>query len=143
MSREIKDNMLTAIVELYDQDKLTPEEAEKIIHRFRQHPRYVPAKMSSEVKVYKDGAVVEPIEKDKDMVNHPPHYKSHPSGIECIEVTQHFNFCLGNTIKYIWRAGEKGDRLEDLKKAAWYLDREIKSEAKRRDENVGPQSRLD
>ena len=59
------------------------------------------------------------------MVNHPPHYKVHPSGIECIEVTEHFNFCLGNAIKYIWRAGEKNNQIEDLKKARWYIDREI------------------
>lgn len=58
-------------------------------------------------------------------VNHPPHYKSHPSGIECIEVTEHMNFCLGNAVKYIWRCGEKGKPIEDLKKARWYLDREI------------------
>lgn len=62
---------------------------------------------------------------EHDPVNHPKHYTTHPSGVECITVAEHFNFCLGNTIKYIWRAGEKGDALEDLKKARWYLDREI------------------
>lgn len=61
----------------------------------------------------------------RDLVNHPPHYKAHPSGVECITITEHFNFCLGNAIKYIWRAGEKGAKLVDLKKARWYLDREI------------------
>lgn len=60
-----------------------------------------------------------------DPVNDPPHYKSHPSGVECIEITEHMNFCLGNAIKYIWRSGEKGNMLEDLKKARWYIDREI------------------
>jgi len=60
-----------------------------------------------------------------DMVNSPPHYKSHPSGVECIQVTEHMNFCLGNAFKYIWRAGLKGDALEDLKKAQYYLNREI------------------
>lgn len=60
-----------------------------------------------------------------DMVNHPPHYTSHPSGVECIQVTEHLNFCLGNAIKYIWRSSEKGDQLENLKKARWYVDREI------------------
>jgi len=59
------------------------------------------------------------------MVNQPPHYTSHPSGVECITVVEHFNFNLGNAIKYIWRASEKGALLEDLKKARWYLDREI------------------
>lgn len=62
-----------------------------------------------------------------DNVNHPKHYKSHPSGIECIQVTEHMNFNLGNAVKYIWRAGEKDkDRtVEDLQKATWYLNREI------------------
>ena len=61
-----------------------------------------------------------------DPVNSPAHYTNHPSGIECIEVTEHMNFCRGNAIKYIWRAGEKGDEIEDLQKARWYIDREIK-----------------
>jgi len=60
-----------------------------------------------------------------DQVSHPRHYLSHPSGIECITVTEHMNFCRGNAIKYIWRAGEKGNELEDLQKAAWYIAREI------------------
>lgn len=60
-----------------------------------------------------------------DMVNEPPHYTQHPSGVECIQVTEHMNFCLGNAIKYIWRAGSKGNAVEDLRKARWYLDREI------------------
>lgn len=62
----------------------------------------------------------------EDRVTHPSHYTSHPSGIECIEVTQDLNFCLGNAIKYIWRAGLKSDNVvEDLSKAIWYLEREI------------------
>ena len=56
----------------------------------------------------------------------PPHYQAHHSGIECIEITEHFNFCRGNAIKYIWRAGLKGDAVQDLEKARWYIDREIK-----------------
>jgi hypothetical protein len=56
---------------------------------------------------------------------HPDHYQWHPSGVEAIEITEHFGFCLGNSIKYIWRAGRKGDALEDLKKARYYIDREI------------------
>lgn len=64
-----------------------------------------------------------------DPVNHPPHYTSHPSGVECIQIAEHMNFCLGNVIKYVWRAGQKGDALEDLRKAAFYLDREIKRRA--------------
>lgn len=62
-----------------------------------------------------------------DPVNNPKHYTSHPSGVECIEITQHYNFNLGNVIKYIWRAGLKDDNapIQDLEKARWYLDREI------------------
>ena|SRR5688500_14550639 len=60
-----------------------------------------------------------------DPVNHPSHYNSHPSGIECIMITEHMNFCLGNVIKYCWRADAKGNAIEDLAKARWYLDREI------------------
>jgi|SRR5580700_497727 hypothetical protein len=68
-----------------------------------------------------------------DLVDHPPHYNKHPSGVECIAVAEHFNFCLGNALKYIWRAGEKpgADRLEDLKKSRWYLNREIMNEEKK------------
>lgn len=60
-----------------------------------------------------------------DMVNHPPHYRSHPSGVECIQITEYFNFCIGNAVKYLWRADEKGNAVEDLQKAAWYIEREI------------------
>lgn len=60
-----------------------------------------------------------------DPVNHPPHYTDHPSGIECIRITEHLNFCIGNAIKYLWRAGRKGDPVQDLRKAVWYIEREI------------------
>jgi hypothetical protein len=58
-------------------------------------------------------------------VDHPKHYNSNPSGIECIDVVEHMNFNLGNAMKYIWRAGEKGDAVIDLEKADWYIRREI------------------
>jgi hypothetical protein len=60
-----------------------------------------------------------------DPVNNPKHYTTHLSGIECIQIVEHMGFCLGNAIKYIWRADLKGDAIEDLRKARWYLDREI------------------
>jgi len=62
-----------------------------------------------------------------ETVNHPRHYNEHPSGVECIVVVEHFSFNVGNAIKYLWRAGLKGgtDPIEDLKKAAWYVNREI------------------
>jgi hypothetical protein len=60
-----------------------------------------------------------------DPVNHPAHYSSHPSGVECIQVTEWFNFNVGNAIKFLWRSNEKGERMQDLRKAAWYINREI------------------
>lgn len=61
-----------------------------------------------------------------DVVNHPPHYNLHPSGVECIDIAEEYNFNLGNVIKYVWRAGLKsGDPITDLKKARFYIDREI------------------
>jgi len=69
----------------------------------------------------------------EDNVNHPKHYTSHPSGVECIEIVQHHDFCIGNAIKYLWRAGlktevgmmDKDKHIEDLEKAIWYINREI------------------
>ena len=63
-----------------------------------------------------------------DKVNHPKHYTSHPSGIECIDIVEHHDFCIGNAIKYLWRAGLKDGNadVEDLKKAIWYIERKIK-----------------
>ncbi len=60
-----------------------------------------------------------------DSVNYPKHYTEHPSGVECIQITEHMNFCLGNAVKYIWRADLKDDAIEDLQKAVWYINREI------------------
>jgi len=60
-----------------------------------------------------------------DKINHPSHYTSHPSGVECIQITEGFSFNIGNAIKYLWRADEKGAPLDDLKKAGWYIEREI------------------
>ena len=60
-----------------------------------------------------------------DPVNHPPHYTAHPSGVECIQITEHMGFNLGNAMKYIWRTDLKNDAVEDLKKAVWYINREI------------------
>ena len=70
----------------------------------------------------------------KDNINHPSHYTSHPSGIKCIDIAEHHDFCIGNAIKYLWRAGLKSEdgiskkekQIEDLKKAIWYIKREIK-----------------
>lgn len=63
---------------------------------------------------------------ERDDVNSPAHYMSHPSGVECLTITRHMNFNLGNAVKYIWRAGLKGDAVKDLRKAVFYLNDEIK-----------------
>ena len=75
-----------------------------------------------------------------DNVNHPTHYTSHPSGVECIEITEHYSFCVGNAIKYLWRAGLKKDgtladidkEIEDVKKAAWYVQRHLENLQKKK-----------
>ena len=66
-----------------------------------------------------------------DPVNNPAHYKAHPSGVECIQITEHMSFNLGNAVKYIWRADLKGNATEDLRKAAWYINREIERREKK------------
>lgn len=65
---------------------------------------------------------------EQDVVNEPPHYRSHPSGVECLTVAREMNFNRGNALKYLWRAGLKdpAKEIEDLKKARFYLDDEIK-----------------
>ena len=83
-----------------------------------------------DVKDYKEDGYKQPSPKaHPDVVNHPPHYKKHPSGIECIQITEHMTFTLGNAMKYIWRADYKNG-VEDLKKAIWYLNREIEKRTK-------------
>jgi len=60
-----------------------------------------------------------------DPVNHPKHYTSHPSGVECITITRHMTFNIGNAIKYLWRCGDKDNQIQDLEKAVWYIKDEI------------------
>ena len=74
-----------------------------------------------------------------DPVNHPKHYTEHPSGVECIQITEHMDFNLGNALKYIWRCDLKKDAVEDLRKARWYIEREIakRTETTRCDRNLG------
>jgi hypothetical protein len=62
---------------------------------------------------------------EPERVDHPQHYGQHPSGVECIDVVEHFGFNLGNAVKYIWRADHKGNAIEDMRKAIWYVEREI------------------
>ncbi len=69
-----------------------------------------------------------------EKINHPKHYnmlegkcKGCNTPIECIDVIRYMNFNLGNAVKYIWRSSHKGNHIEDLKKAIWYLEDEIKN----------------
>jgi hypothetical protein len=70
---------------------------------------------------------------NEDKVNHPKHYTSHPSGVECIEITRHYCFSIGSAIKYLWRAGlkteqgmqDKEKEIQDLEKAIWYINDRI------------------
>jgi hypothetical protein len=86
-----------------------------------------------------------------DPVNHPSHYTSHPSGIECIQITEHYNFCVGNSIKYLGRQGlkttgitdSKREQIQDCEKAIWYIQRHIQNlkgelyaESKKQNETV-------
>jgi hypothetical protein len=62
-----------------------------------------------------------------EAVDHPKHYNDHPSAVECIDIVEHLPFNIGNAIKYLWRAGIKATpTLEDLEKARWYVEREIR-----------------
>lgn len=71
-------------------------------------------------------------ENKKDRIN-PDYYKSHPSGVQCIDITRHYCFSVGNAIKYLWRAGLKTEEglqdrekeIEDLRKAIWYINDRI------------------
>lgn len=72
--------------------------------------------------IYGRGDDVEPV--GPDGINHPQHYKWLP--VEAIEITEHFNFCMGNALKYIIRADHKGKPVEDLRKALFYIKRELR-----------------
>jgi hypothetical protein len=75
--------------------------------------------------------------KAQSAVNHPKHYNQ-IKGVECIDVAEQMGFNLGNALKYVWRCGDKGKKIEDLEKAIWYINREI---ARTRKESGGSQKR--
>lgn len=82
----------------------------------------------SKKKKYRDGLGTR-----ERCSHHPEHYTSDPSGVECIDITKHRDFCIDNAIKYLWRAGLKKSadksavekEIEDLRKAAWYINKKI------------------
>ena len=69
-----------------------------------------------------------------DPVNHPSHYCSHPSGVECITIVRHYDFNIGSAMKYLWRHGLKHEEgmtdnakaIEDLRKPIFFINDEIK-----------------
>lgn len=86
-------------------------------------------------KEYKKYLSREP-NKSIDNINHPPHYNNSNAKcecghtIECIEVTRHLSFNIGNAMKYLWRCELKGNTIEDLKKSIWYIQDEIAQRSK-------------
>lgn len=90
--------------------------------------------MSKKNKAKMTSPAAAPQKKVDSRVEHPSYYNAHPSGVECIDIVRHYNFNVGNVIKYLWRHGlkreegmnNKAKALEDLRKARFYLDDEIK-----------------
>ena len=90
--------------------------------------------MSKKNKAKETPAAVAPQKKVDSRVEHPSYYNAHPSGVECIDIVRHYNFNVGNVIKNLWLHGlkreegmnNKAKALEDLRKARFYLDDEIK-----------------
>lgn len=95
--------------------------------------RYIRGEIGLEASV---NAAHDKLTKQHDPVNHPPHYTNSSAkckcgrAIECIDVTRHLNFNIGNAIKYLWRCDLKGNSMEDLKKAIWYIEDEINERLK-------------
>lgn len=110
------------------QEELTPAErleaSEKINSDVMRTASVMTPRELAE-KVAQGRAKERKVKPKADMVNHPPHYTSHPSGVECIQITEHMGFNLGNALKYIWRADLKGSAVEDLEKAVFYINREL------------------
>ena len=89
--------------------------------------------LESYIKNLESGIRESNLTQQTDRVNRPSHYTSHPSGVECITIAEHYDFCVGNAIKYLWRCGLKVEdgttprdkEIEDLKKAIYYINRKI------------------
>lgn len=91
---------------------------------FQIAPSGIPSTMNTTTgnlqRVGKTGQRIDP-----QGVDHPSHYNEHPSGIECIEIKRHLSSNLGDSFKYVFRRGDKGDPVKDLNKSIWYLRDEI------------------
>jgi len=77
-----------------------------------------------------------------DLVNKPRHYNVHPSGVECIQITEWMPFCIGSAMKYLWRCGLKDDEIQELEKARWYITREIDRRKRLKEKTAAEQSAL-
>lgn len=95
-----------------------------------QEHEVINAVVASRVKTQAFADIPEEDSITHDAVNHPSHYTSHPSGIEAIQITGKLPFALGNAVKYLMRSRYKKNRIEDLKKAKWYLEYQAKNWAK-------------
>lgn len=88
-------------------------------------------------QIRRDPDFIERFTPTHDPVNHPQHYRNHPSGIECIQITRHMSFNIGNAIKYLWRADYKDAPIQDLEKAIWYIKDEIEKRHRAEIQSVG------
>jgi hypothetical protein len=120
-----------ACVEYWERQQVEPD---RVVEKQEKHCKVVAWNTVSPYDMERDRAFTNQQEQhfekkfsewQDEAVNHPRHYTSHPSGVEVIQITEHENFCRGNAIKYILRASKKGSEIEDLQKAAWYINREI------------------
>ena len=124
---KVEEGELTPAEQIEASQKNNSEAMSDLVYRTSQGRAKVTAPSGVDIP---DGKVTITVpkkskKKDVDMVNHPPHYTSHPSGVECIQITEHMGFNLGNALKYIWRADLKGSAVEDLEKAVFYINREL------------------
>ncbi|BES63110.1 DUF3310 domain-containing protein [Dysgonomonas capnocytophagoides] len=123
---EIKEEARGTFLVLVNDDGSSPEIIDKFLEMYlvRNVQRY---EFGEDLNQGTDNSIME------DKVNHPSHYCSDPSGVECIQITEHRDFLIGNAIKYLWRAGIKKDadktdkekEIEDLQKAIFYINRRI------------------
>jgi len=118
MAKEL-DNEVATLAPQGDEAAHDPSGARAFAPRLRKRNANVPNSGSDASGSQNDQQVIE-----EDPIN-PSHYRRHPSGVECIDITEHMLFNPGNAVKYIWRYMDKGDPVENLRKAQWYLEREI------------------
>lgn len=115
-------------------EPLNLQEEAKFLDTLRGNTPPIPLNMWSEAagidiasidKLLNNSVEVEAAVVEHDPVNKPKHYTSHPSGVECIELSEKMSFNLGNAFKYVFRRDDKENALQDVSKAEWYLKREI------------------